>query len=622
MAEKKYSGVRESKPGRVNDLGDNSKTIEEDFKKGCLKRADRSFAQGLQCQQINSMAALMSLEDAVFVSHSPQGCVGCTIMAVDMYRVGQAHRGIKNIKNPRIIVTNLDQKSVVFGGEQKLKQSVKKAVERYNPKLIFIYASCASGIIGDDIDAIAGELQEEYEDAIIVPIHCEGFKSKICASGFDAAFLSINKYILKGEKQPKEKGLVNKNDLFQLESNNIYNVKYYNEEKKIICKFEVFKILIYQIMKIIKELYEYKYEKEKENKLSLERTPSNVSVNDCDRIFEKIISFFFYISPQCELYDDIILYFYKLFINSGILIKIIIKSYSNVVMKILRLSFESNNNINNNIKLIMLKLLCQIIENINEDNLEDFSDIIQNFENKNTILSNPLLYLCEKLINVINDNNNKQIEKIIIKYYIDLLFICRDKILELKKDDKDFWCLFNNKMIFNLLLLDFDFCVSENKFIINPISLDTVQKNSFFNKNLILSIKTGIIICFVEEKFKNYTKSENRDDEMHLLNIFNKSSFLHNSSNDKNKYNYVLVMNYYEQQDFYDITNIEILDITDLEFIKTESKYKEIIIEKNIKNIFNIIKEELNKNELNEKGKYLILKLLQKIIHNMKKEDL
>ncbi|MBR1815226.1 MAG: nitrogen fixation protein NifE [Lachnospiraceae bacterium] len=209
MAEKKYSGVRESKPGRVNDLGDRSTVIEEEFKKGCLKRADRSFAQGLQCQQINSMAALMSLDDAVFVSHSPQGCVGCTIMAVDMYRVGQAHRGIKNIKNPRIIVTNLDQKSVVFGGEEKLRQSVKKAVDRYNPKLIFVYASCASGIIGDDIDAIAADLQSEYEDAIIVPIHCEGFKSKICASGFDAAFLSINKYILKGEKKPKIKGLVN-----------------------------------------------------------------------------------------------------------------------------------------------------------------------------------------------------------------------------------------------------------------------------------------------------------------------------------------------------------------------------------------------------------------------------
>lgn len=208
MAGEQYSGVRESRPGRINDLGTTGKEAEDNFKKGCLKRADRSFAQGLQCQQINSMAALMSLEDSVFISHSPQGCVGCSIMAVDMYRVGQAHRGIKIIKNPRIIVTNIDQKSVVFGGEQKLRDSVKKAIERYNPKLIFIYASCASGIIGDDIDAISADLQKDT-DSVIVPIHCEGFKSKICASGFDAAFIAINKYILKHEKLQKEKGLVN-----------------------------------------------------------------------------------------------------------------------------------------------------------------------------------------------------------------------------------------------------------------------------------------------------------------------------------------------------------------------------------------------------------------------------
>lgn len=209
MGRVQYSGVRESRTSRVNDLGTTGKAAEENFRKGCLKKADRTFAQGLQCQQINSMAALMSLEDSVFISHSPQGCVGCSIMAVDMYRVGQAHRGIRNIKNPHIIVTNLDQKSVVFGGEQKMRESVKKAVERYNPKLIFVYASCASGIIGDDIDAIASDLQSEYPDVYIIPIHCEGFKSKVCASGFDAAFISINKYILRGKKIPRKENLVN-----------------------------------------------------------------------------------------------------------------------------------------------------------------------------------------------------------------------------------------------------------------------------------------------------------------------------------------------------------------------------------------------------------------------------
>ena len=209
MSTVQYSGVRESKPGRINDHISTGKQIQDDYKKGCLKRADRSFAQGLQCQQINSMAALMSLEDSVFISHSPQGCVGCSVMAVDMYRVGQVHRGEKIIKNPRMFVTNIDQKSVVFGGEEKLREAIHTAVERYNPKLAFVYASCASGIIGDDIDAICADLQNEYKDTIIIPIHCEGFKSKVCASGFDAAFISINKYILKKEKIEKQKGLIN-----------------------------------------------------------------------------------------------------------------------------------------------------------------------------------------------------------------------------------------------------------------------------------------------------------------------------------------------------------------------------------------------------------------------------
>lgn len=203
-----YTGMRESRPDTFNDCGGYSRELSSEFGKRCLKAADRTFSQGLQCQQINSLAALMSLDDAVFIAHSPQGCVGCSTLATDMYRVGQAHRGVKIIRNPRVIVTNLDQKDIILGGENKLKEAVQYARERYQPKLIFIFTSCASGIIGDDVDATARDMQED-DGTLIVPIHCDGFKSKICASGFDAAFLAISKYILKGKKQPKEKGLVN-----------------------------------------------------------------------------------------------------------------------------------------------------------------------------------------------------------------------------------------------------------------------------------------------------------------------------------------------------------------------------------------------------------------------------
>ncbi|MDP4177845.1 MAG: nitrogenase component 1 [Bacillota bacterium] len=203
-----YSGVRESRPFTYNDCGGSSLDLAENFNKKCFKMADRSFSQGLQCQQINSMSALMSMEDAVFVVHSPQGCVGCASFANDLYRVGQAHRGVKIIRDVKIINTNLDERDVVHGGEDKLREAVLLAYERYKPKLIFIFTSCASGIIGDDIDTVTSELQKQLK-TILVPIHCEGFKTKISASGFDSAFISISKYILKGKKVPKEKGLIN-----------------------------------------------------------------------------------------------------------------------------------------------------------------------------------------------------------------------------------------------------------------------------------------------------------------------------------------------------------------------------------------------------------------------------
>ncbi len=211
MAERKtrYDGIREHRPYTYNDLGDSNSVITEEFEKKCIKKADRTFSQGLQCQQINSLNALMSMEDSVFIAHSPQGCTGCATLGIIQYRIGQAHRGIREMKTPRLIVTNLDQKDVIMGGEKKLREAVQKAVKRYDPKIIFVFSSCASGIIGDDIDSILYDLQSET-DAILVPIHCEGFKSKVCASGYDAALQAIGKYLMPKEApKEKEKGLIN-----------------------------------------------------------------------------------------------------------------------------------------------------------------------------------------------------------------------------------------------------------------------------------------------------------------------------------------------------------------------------------------------------------------------------
>jgi nitrogenase molybdenum-iron protein alpha chain len=205
-----YAGIRENRPDTDTflHLGGSSCDLADKFEKRCLQVADRTFSQGQQCQQINSLATFLTMEDSVLIVHSPQGCAGCVTAANDGYRVGQIHRGIRNPQNAHIIISNLDEQDIILGGEEKLRESIQIAIERHHPKVVFLFASCASGIIGDDIDAVAASEQTE-EGPVIIPIHCEGFKSNIPGSGFDVAFIALNKYLLKGERLPTQKGLIN-----------------------------------------------------------------------------------------------------------------------------------------------------------------------------------------------------------------------------------------------------------------------------------------------------------------------------------------------------------------------------------------------------------------------------
>lgn len=199
---------RELRPHTYTGGAGTSQDMQKKFKAGCMKNEERTFEEALQCQQQNSLSCLISMEDAAFVIHSPLGCAGCVATVNDGYKVGQFHAGAKVLKNARYVVTNLDQKDVILGGERKLRNGIEEVYNRYHPKMIFIFTSCASGIIGEDIDAVAESMQPDY-DAVIVPIHCEGFKSRIMSTGFDAVFNALSEYVLKDEHPVKDPHLLN-----------------------------------------------------------------------------------------------------------------------------------------------------------------------------------------------------------------------------------------------------------------------------------------------------------------------------------------------------------------------------------------------------------------------------
>ena len=154
-----------------------------------IQNRDRCFTQASACSSGCCQGQLASIADAVIVNHASLGCAADSVAANVNFKSGAKIRDLV-LTNIRIISTDLDERDTVFGASAKLRQALIAAYERYKPNAIFVTASCVSGIIGEDIQSVLDELSPEL-GIPLVPAFCEGFKSKVWASGFDAAFHAV-----------------------------------------------------------------------------------------------------------------------------------------------------------------------------------------------------------------------------------------------------------------------------------------------------------------------------------------------------------------------------------------------------------------------------------------------
>lgn len=188
--------------GTIKDLAEKSQS-------GCLKNASRGFTQATNCSSGCAQFYLSSILDAAIVNHGAIGCAGDVAGANAGFKWGQRNRGWDR-RNVRIINTNMTENAVVFGGGKLLREGIQKAYERFHPKAIFVTTSCASGIIGDDVESIL-KGEEAKLGIPVVPVFCEGFRSQIWASGFDAAFHALLTRIIKPaeKKRPELVNVIN-----------------------------------------------------------------------------------------------------------------------------------------------------------------------------------------------------------------------------------------------------------------------------------------------------------------------------------------------------------------------------------------------------------------------------
>ena len=105
---------------------------------------------------INSV--LGAIDRVCPILHSGPGCCMQTTAAEQ----GQSgHKSACFVSDVSIPSTNMLEKEVVFGGIKKLRTTVQGSLDIIDADAYFILTGCTAGIIGDDIQSVAYEFQDQ-----------------------------------------------------------------------------------------------------------------------------------------------------------------------------------------------------------------------------------------------------------------------------------------------------------------------------------------------------------------------------------------------------------------------------------------------------------------------------
>ena len=175
-------------------LNESACSHNKEKKSSCDKPKPGATSGG--CAFEGAQIALFPYADAVHLVHAPATCQGASW---ETRATLTSYEGEDN--TPLGYCTDVTTNDVIFGGDQKLEDSITYIVEHKKPKAIFVYETCVTAMIGDNIDNVSKRMQEKFGIPIVV-VHAPGFVgSKNLGSrlGGEAVLEQLI-----GTKEPKE----------------------------------------------------------------------------------------------------------------------------------------------------------------------------------------------------------------------------------------------------------------------------------------------------------------------------------------------------------------------------------------------------------------------------------
>lgn len=135
-------------------------------KAGCARPKPGATAGG--CSFDGAQIALLPIADVAHIVHGPIACAGSSwdnrgtrTTGPTLFKIG--------------MTTDLTEQDVIMGrGEKRLFHSIKQAIDDYKPAAVFVYATCVTALIGDDMEAVCKAAAEHF-GVPVIPVDAAGF---------------------------------------------------------------------------------------------------------------------------------------------------------------------------------------------------------------------------------------------------------------------------------------------------------------------------------------------------------------------------------------------------------------------------------------------------------------
>jgi len=135
-------------------------------KGGCTRPKPGATAGG--CPFDGAQITLFPIADVAHIVHGPIACTGDSWDNRGTRTTGPAFYRLG-------MTTDLSEQDIVMGrSEKKLFHAIKQAIDTYSPAAVFVYATCVTAMIGEDMPALCKDAAARW-GVPVIPVDAAGF---------------------------------------------------------------------------------------------------------------------------------------------------------------------------------------------------------------------------------------------------------------------------------------------------------------------------------------------------------------------------------------------------------------------------------------------------------------